>query len=137
MPTWRQLQRQEQGSLVAYEGLIDCQKACVVRRGAALDSEHLGELAPETRVRVEEAVEASGRQRLRLSEPLEGWVTAKYVRRAEWQPPRGRERGVGPEIEAKGIEMERFWHGFGWFFCNFAWFRGSVRPPSSRTAACR
>lgn len=65
-----------------WKGVVECQHACVVRSGASLDSEWLDELPPQTVVLVVEEQEASGRLRLRLSEPLDGWVTAKYVRRS-------------------------------------------------------
>ncbi|CAL1169125.1 unnamed protein product [Cladocopium goreaui] len=67
---------------VKWKGVVECQHACVVRSGASLDSEWLDELPPQTVVLVVEEQEASGRLRLRLSEPLDGWVTAKYVRRS-------------------------------------------------------
>ncbi|CAJ1341476.1 unnamed protein product [Effrenium voratum] len=74
MPTWRQLAAQ------AWEGTVACQNACVVRAEPDLESEKLADLAPGTAVTVLEEQTASGRLRYRLGRPVEGWVTAKYVR---------------------------------------------------------
>eukprot|EP00435_Cladocopium_sp_Y103_P033660 s2220_g8.t1 len=81
MPTWRQLNG-ALGEPVKWKGVVECQHACVVRQGPSLESEWLDELPPQTPVLVVQEQEASGRLRLRLAEPLDGWVTAKYVRRS-------------------------------------------------------
>ncbi|CAE7275221.1 AURKA [Symbiodinium natans] len=80
MPTWRQLQP---ASEQCWEGTVVCQNACIVREAASLDSEVLEELLPGTQVTVVQEEEASGRLRLRLSQPLDGWVTAKFVQRID------------------------------------------------------
>lgn len=55
----------------------------MVRTGANLDSEAIDELPSGTRVTVASEEESSGRLRFCLTEPCEGWVTAKFVHRLE------------------------------------------------------
>lgn len=84
MPTWRQVQ----GTLVpgkdlGWEGIIQCNNACVVRQDIDLESPLVDELRPGTLVVVVEDGISGGRQRYRITKPCDGWVTAKFVRRSE------------------------------------------------------
>jgi len=87
MPTWRQLRGQSEGAPVSlvgpreWEGIVVCNNACVVRAEASLDSPLVRELPPGTCVSVVQEGEAGGRQRLCLSAPCSGWVSAKLVRK--------------------------------------------------------
>jgi len=69
-------------SFVAWEGIVACNNACIVRSHARLDSALVCELPPDTAVSVAEEAETDGRRRLRISKPCDGWVTGKFVKRA-------------------------------------------------------
>ena len=58
---------------------VKARLGCTVRAGPGLDSEELGNLALGTSVVVVEETTASGRQRLKLGQPLEGWISARCV----------------------------------------------------------
>lgn len=63
----------------SWHGTIRCSNACIVRRGAPLDSELVCELPPGTRVAVVGEATADNRRRLQLNKPCDGWVTGKFV----------------------------------------------------------
>eukprot|EP00930_Biecheleria_cincta_P099148 TRINITY_DN90793_c0_g1_i1.p1 TRINITY_DN90793_c0_g1~~TRINITY_DN90793_c0_g1_i1.p1 ORF type:complete len:839 (+),score=138.08 TRINITY_DN90793_c0_g1_i1:26-2542(+) len=86
MPTWSQLKskpKEPTPFFRGWQGTVVCQKACVVRTGSSLDSEVIDELPAGTCVTVVGEETSSGRLRLCLSEPCDGWVTAKFVHRLE------------------------------------------------------
>lgn len=65
----------------AWDGIVSCNNACIVRREAALSSALVCELPPDTAVTVVEELDTDGRHRLHISKPCDGWVTGKFVKR--------------------------------------------------------